>query len=408
MFDTVPPLTLYLIGIISIAILVFLLHWFCRRRSSKSPANLIYSPIAVSNVKSKELKEKVDSFLVNSTLDNCDQSTSSATASTNIPEVNFKLIEEFAKWGKLIARDYLQDGTLLGKGTFGFVFKGILNLPGKETITVVTKVTSLNQSVYTQEFISDALVLVTIDHKNILPLIGMIFNEDRLPYLVYPFVPNGDLLTYLCSENNKLTLQQMAKFALDIASGMEFLIDNAILHRNLAARNCFLDDCLNVLVGDIGFTTVKYSKVNGKKSKKIIPGKRWRWQAYEVLVGPTFTEKSDVYSFGVTVWEILTHGQMPFAALRDDELKKHLKMMKSGKKLYQPQICPRELYYLLTQCWSFDPSMRPTFSYVIIHLSQLCASLNKSFDLIHHRDVKLAPVPEEDDAFDDDSQSSVH
>ena len=73
----------------------------------------------------------------------------------------------------------------------------------------------------------------------------------------------GNLIDHIHRNNSNYS--QLFKFALDIAQGMEFLIDNGVIHRNLAARNCYLDYFNNVLVGDFGF---KYIETNCRKKTK--------------------------------------------------------------------------------------------------------------------------------------------
>ena len=94
-----------------------------------------------------------------------------------------------------------------------------------------------------------------MNHKNILNLLGIQFNSDNEPIgLIFPFIPNGDLFDYISAHKNNLNKKQLIQFAINIATGMEYLASKNIVHRDLAARNCFVDADLNVKVGDFGLS----------------------------------------------------------------------------------------------------------------------------------------------------------
>ena len=103
------------------------------------------------------------------------------------------------------------------------------------------------------------------DHPNVLSVLGVSLNNDidcGLPFIVLPFMANGDLKTYLKGKrlnnadqlpevcvtlllNNSYILytQDMEQHDLfvmcyQIACGMEYLAMKRFVHRDLAARNC--------------------------------------------------------------------------------------------------------------------------------------------------------------------------
>lgn len=45
-----------------------------------------------------------------------------------------------------------------------------------------------------------------------------------------------------------------------------------------------------------------------------------RWMPPEAVLEDEFSTKSDVWSFGVLMWEVFTHGEMPYTPLADDEV----------------------------------------------------------------------------------------
>lgn len=45
-----------------------------------------------------------------------------------------------------------------------------------------------------------------------------------------------------------------------------------------------------------------------------------RWLPSESVFEDDFSTKSDVWAFGVLMWEVFSHGEMPYAKLSDDEV----------------------------------------------------------------------------------------
>ena len=49
-----------------------------------------------------------------------------------------------------------------------------------------------------QNFLAECILMKKIEHPNVLDLLGICFNiEESIPYVILPFMANGDLKTYL-------------------------------------------------------------------------------------------------------------------------------------------------------------------------------------------------------------------
>ncbi|KAJ8008671.1 hypothetical protein DPEC_G00080840 [Dallia pectoralis] len=81
-----------------------------------------------------------------------------------------------------------------------------------------------------------------------------------------------------------------------------------------------------------------------------------------------FTTASDVWMFAVCMWEILSQGQQPFFWLENRDV---INQLEQGIRLPKPDNCPPALYSLMTRCWSYDPRDRPTFTELVVKISDV-------------------------------------
>lgn len=60
----------------------------------------------------------------------------------------------------------------------------------------------------------------------------------------------GSLYDYLHKNHIMMKLPQLVKFAIDVSSGMEYLHQNNIIHRDLKTANLLMD-AQNVSIGEV-------------------------------------------------------------------------------------------------------------------------------------------------------------
>ncbi|XP_021371801.1 hepatocyte growth factor receptor-like isoform X2 [Mizuhopecten yessoensis] len=289
--------------------------------------------------------------------------------------VDLGTIDMLQKQHLLVSRDNLLLGESLGHGQFGCVYKGYLSKPGEkgeELVAVKTILKTSAKEVDIGEFINEALMMKDFRHPNVLSLIGVCVDKGEFPLVILPFMENGDLLAYIRDEQNMPLVKDLVFFGLDIAQGMEYLASIKFVHRDLAARNCMLDEQFIARVADFGLSRDIYSShYYTSDNKKKLPVK---WMAPECLEKGKYSAKSDVWSFGVVLWELITRGANPYAAVDNWDMYKYLK---EGRRLPKPPFCPPRLFQMMESCWNFTPSGRPSFRDIIKEIKRLLKESEK-------------------------------
>lgn len=110
-----------------------------------------------------------------------------------------------------------------------------------------------------------------------------------------------------------------------------------------------------VKLADFGLSRWVQDQSYYKASKGKLPIK---WMSPESINFRRFTAASDVWMFGVCMWEVLMMGVKPFQGIKNNDV---IGKIENGERLALPPKCPPRLYSLMSQCWSFEPSKRPTF-----------------------------------------------
>jgi len=261
---------------------------------------------------------------------------------------------------------YLGD---LGQGNYGKVIKGeARNIhPGQSSTLVATKILKVgSSSAATSNFMKEALIMNQFDHPNILKLLGVCFDKEPL-YIIFEYMNLGDLNNYLRSTSvsasppsSNLTIQQLVNMAVNIAAGLEYLAVRHFVHRDLATRNCLINEQLFVKIADFGLSKDVYSRDYYRLGdKSVLP---IRWMPPEAILYCKFSTQSDIWSFGIVLWEIFAGGAQPYYTLSNKEIVDYVIHKKN--RLQCPSGCPTELYNLMVSCWISNPKKRPTASQV--------------------------------------------
>jgi len=92
-----------------------------------------------------------------------------------------------------------------------------------------------------------------------------------------------------------------------------------------------------------------------------------KWSSPELLQEKKYSEKSDIWSFGIISIEIFTRS-VPFVEYKALD---YAMGLVSGKIVpTAPEICPDRYKPIINQCFSKQPSSRPTASEIIQKLSE--------------------------------------
>ncbi|XP_039667893.1 tyrosine-protein kinase RYK isoform X2 [Perca fluviatilis] len=248
-----------------------------------------------------------------------------------------------------ISRERVTLRDVLHEGTFGRIFHGVLldeKDPSKEKQVFVKTVKDHASEVQVTMMLTESCKLRGLHHRNLLPISHVCTEDGEKPMVLLPFMAWGNLKLFLrqcklAEANNPqaISQQDLVYMAIQIACGMSYLARREVIHKDLAARNCVIDDNMQVKITDNALARdlfpMDYHCLGDNENRPV------RWMALESLLNNDFSSASDVWAFGVTLWELMTLGQTPYVDIDPFEMSAYLK---DGYRIAQPINCPDELY----------------------------------------------------------------
>ena len=157
----------------------------------------------------------------------------------------------------------------LGSGTFGVVYKGVLNDGPVNRVIAVKKLHSTTEQIDDKQFKNEFELLRVLKHQNIVQLVGfcnetekvtanyegrIVVAEEIHRALCLEFVPNGSLGKFLSEQCHELNWNLRFKIIKGICEGLKYLHDFPINHLDLKPDNILLDDKMAPKIADFGIS----------------------------------------------------------------------------------------------------------------------------------------------------------
>uniref|UniRef100_A0A0R3RQ09 Tyrosine-protein kinase n=1 Tax=Elaeophora elaphi TaxID=1147741 RepID=A0A0R3RQ09_9BILA len=267
-----------------------------------------------------------------------------------------------------VRHEEIEFDKLLGEGARSAVYRGIFKDDGREKeVAVKVRKGSSSDRKTVEQICREARIMRRLEHPNVVRLYGIAISKEPI-MLLTEWLKDGSLDVFLATKGSTLSIREKLYFCLDIASGLEFLHNNGVIHRDISARNCLVEDmCVKIsdfnLSREIRKQDEKYKMMRLKQNLPI------RWLAPETIRSAIYTTKSDVFSYGILLWEVFTNGAEPYCGMTVAEV---IVNVKNGYRIPSPDAMPKRLQALQQNCFATEASERWSTAQIRREIEMIC------------------------------------
>ena len=197
----------------------------------------------------------------------------------------------------------------LGRGGMGVVYKAHEESLNRFVAIKVLGEHLTEDPTQIERFIREAQSAASLNHPNIVQIFA-VSEEDGRHYFVMEYV-SGRSLQQILRSRGPLEPEQVARIALQTASGLEAAHEKGIIHRDIKPANLLIDDRGLVKIADFGLALMgdAASRLTATGMFMGTPG----YLSPEQCLDQEVDNRTDIYSLGVTLFEALS-GKTPFVA----------------------------------------------------------------------------------------------
>lgn len=200
-----------------------------------------------------------------------------------------------------------------------------------------------------EKMVQEIQIHQSLNHKHVVKF-HRFFEDSNFVYILLELCRKRSMME-MHKRRKALTEPEVRYFIKQILEGVLYLHDLRIIHRDLKLGNLFLNDNLEVKIGDFGLAAkIEYI---GQRKKTLCGTPNYI--APEILTKKGHSFEVDVWSIGCIMYTLLV-GKPPFET---NSLKETYAKIKRCE-YHLPNNLPKATAYMLHQMLLPDPSKRPS------------------------------------------------
>jgi serine/threonine protein kinase len=265
---------------------------------------------------------------------------------------------------QVIAPEKLSFGKELGRGCFGVVSRGKW---ASNPVAIKKLLAQINDQQTRKAFEEEARIIGGLNHPNIIILYGVVTQE---PQCMVMQLMDGSLYELLHS-SQKIGWQKRHRHAKDIASGLAYLHDQKIVHRDLKSQNILLKNG-SAVISDFGLAKPSNSAMTIRHVGDSFPEGDFPWMAPELHIEDRaiYTRHTDMYAYAMILWEMASR-EIPFKDQNAGQL--IIQFSTCGGIAPRPPFPPKlkkdsVFHQIMESCWVMPPENRPRPNVIVERL----------------------------------------
>ena len=243
----------------------------------------------------------------------------------------------------------------------------------------------------------EANILYKFNCENIVKYYGSQKINNKF-YIIMEYCAGNTLKEFIdkkIKNNEKIEENEIYNIIKQICAGIKEIHNNNIIHRDLKPENIFINEKMEIKIGDFGiskqFNPIKEYAITKNKAGSIL------YMAPEILIEGKYNEKSDMYSLGCIIYELFN-----LSIYYDDRDYEEIKKIDSYRYTYN-----KKWQEIIDSLLEIDSNKRMNINQVNDIILKYNKRLNKRL-IEEFRELSLNPIsdigltvglPEEDNLY---------
>lgn len=290
-------------------------------------------------------------------------------------------IQEFDYSDLEAATNGFSEQKLLGRGSHGLVYKGVLRSGRLVAIKKPSRGSRISSTSENSEVENEIDILSKLQSPRLVNLVGFTNTDSQGRLLVVEFMSNGTLYDVLHSNPRPPTWGRRIKLSLQTAKAIDTLHSSSppVIHRDIKSANVLIDRNFNARLGDFGLALRCH--VDDYRLRSTPPAGTMGYLDPGYVTPDNLSTKTDVFSFGILLLEIISGRKAIDVGHSPPSIVDWaIPLIRRGKlvSIYDPRIPPprdplvrKQLAVVAAKCVRSCRERRPTMKEVVECLSGL-------------------------------------